>query len=574
MSGHQLVDASRALSPSPSPARALRVLTLCSGVECFGLALEQAGMHVVAACEADPAAAAVIRHHYPDRLIYDDVRTLNAQQLHADGILRRRGTKWHGIDVIVAGWPCQDLSVAGRRAGLAGARSGLFYDIARIVAEVSPRWFVGENVPGLLSSVCPCPGDGRCQHTGRATRECTGTMHSTPRGVCGRGCIAEHGAAMGAVLGTMAELGLGYAWRVLDAQHFGVAQRRRRVFLVGHSGDRRAPVAVLLEPESGNGHPAPRQPTRTTTPTRVVVSTLQAGGHRVDAESAAGGQLVVQPAALRGRDGGAMLEVGEPGAPYHALRAGDGGSSRAALIVTHDVTPCLTARYAKGMDSDVTDTKVVTHALTAEGHDASEDGTGRGTPLVPVTAATLTAGASRTGTSPAGRRREDDENLVVQIADAAASQPGTEDALALPVTRTPITGELAPRLSTGGGCATVGVETFRKSTRAHAAADAETWVADTASNTLNTFDVGEARTTDLVVEPATSVRRLTPRECERLQGLPDDWTRWKRLPDGRIVEQSDSARYKQIGNGGAVPVMAWIGARIVGWENRGSRRYR
>jgi DNA (cytosine-5)-methyltransferase 1 len=176
------------------------------------------------------------------------------------------------------------------------------------------------------------------------------------------------------------------------------------------------------------------------------VSTLQGGGrrgHRVDAEAAAGGHLLAVPVALRGRDGGSRFETGQPGGPAFTLRTPGGGSSY----------------------------PMIAHALTAEGADASEDGTGRGTPLVPVFAP-LTAGTpAGPEVNAAGRRMEDDWNL------ASAGQ---------------------------------------------------------------------------------AVRRLTPRECERLQGFPDDWT--LRLADGS--EQSDSARYRELGNAVAVPVAAWITRRL------------
>lgn len=169
-----------------------------------------------------------------------------------------------------------------------------------------------------------------------------------------------------------------------------------------------------------------------------------------DDNQAQAGHLVVHPLALRGREGGAMLEIGPEGGPYNALRAGDGGSSRQSLV-------CITGQ--------------VTHTLTSEGADASEDGTGRGTPIVaaPTVAATLTSGtAASPGVNRPGRRREDDHNLV-----------------------------------------------------------------------------GMSR--------GTIVRRLTELECERLQGYPDGWT----------GGQSGSARYRQLGNSVAVPVVEWIAHRLM-----------
>lgn len=271
------------------------VASLFDGIGGFCLAFQRAGADIVATVEIDAAAAAVSRRHFPTATQFDDVTKVSADDLRAVGFVPERG-------IITAGWPCQDFSVAGRRAGLAGARSGLWWEVARILGELRPRWFVGENVPGLLSSVC--------------TPECDG------------GCMQTHGGAMGSVLGSLAELGYGVAYRVLDAQHFGVPQRRQRVFIVGHLGEPwSAPAQVLLEPESSGGDSAagwsawpnvapclesganatggtrPPGTTVDTAESLVIerthtqrVSTLQGGGkrgYRIDAESAAGGHLIV-----------------------------------------------------------------------------------------------------------------------------------------------------------------------------------------------------------------------------------------------------------------------------------------
>ena len=199
----------------------LTVVSLFDGIGGFPLAFERAGARTVATVEIDTAAAAISGWHFPNADQFDDVTKVTGDDLRAVGFIPDRG-------VITAGWPCQDFSVAGRRAGLAGERSGLWWHVHRILAEVHPRWFLGENVPGLLSSVC--------------TPECEG------------GCMQSHGGAMGSVLGSLAELGYGFAYRVLDAQHFGVPQQRRRVFIVGHLGAPFGAAAeVLLEPEGGCG---------------------------------------------------------------------------------------------------------------------------------------------------------------------------------------------------------------------------------------------------------------------------------------------------------------------------------
>jgi DNA (cytosine-5)-methyltransferase 1 len=190
----------------------LTVVSLFDGIGGFCLAFERAGARTVATVEIDKPAAAISRRHFPDAHQFDDVTTVSGHDLRAVGFVGDRG-------IITAGFPCQDLSVAGKRAGLAGARSGLWWHVVRLLQETQARWFVGENVPGLLSS--------------------------------------NGGRDMGAVLGSLGELGYGFAYRVLDAQFTGVPQRRRRVFIVGHLGvPFTAPAEVLFELESGAGDSA------------------------------------------------------------------------------------------------------------------------------------------------------------------------------------------------------------------------------------------------------------------------------------------------------------------------------
>lgn len=125
----------------------LTVASLFDGIGGFPLAFERAGATTVATVEIDPEAAAISRRHFPHAHQFDDVTKVTGDDLRAVGFVPDRG-------ILTAGWPCQDFSVAGRRAGLDGARSGLWWEVVRILAELKPRWFLGENVPGLLSSVC------------------------------------------------------------------------------------------------------------------------------------------------------------------------------------------------------------------------------------------------------------------------------------------------------------------------------------------------------------------------------------------------------------------------------------
>lgn len=165
----------------------MRVLSLFSGIGGFDIGLERAGMQTVAFCEFEPYCQAVLKRHWPEVPIYDDVRTLSADTLRRDGV-------WP-IDVIAGGFPCQDLSYAGKRAGIEGERSGLWSEFARLIGEVRPRFALMENVPGLLSA-----GHGR-------------------------------------VLGDLAALGYDAVWDCIPASAVGAPHRRDRVWIMAYSNN-------------------------------------------------------------------------------------------------------------------------------------------------------------------------------------------------------------------------------------------------------------------------------------------------------------------------------------------------
>jgi len=186
----------------------LTAVSLFAGVGGFDLAMERNGIKVVASVEIDKAARGVLQHRFPNTKHFEDVTTVTGQELLDAGFVPSRG-------IITGGFPCQDLSVAGKRAGLAGQRSGLYWEIVRLVDELRPKYFVLENVPGLLSS--------------------------------------NAGRDFAIVVEEMAKRGYGVSWRVLDAQYFGVAQRRRRVFIVGCLGDGERTSQILALSEGLRG---------------------------------------------------------------------------------------------------------------------------------------------------------------------------------------------------------------------------------------------------------------------------------------------------------------------------------
>ena len=182
----------------------LTAVSLFAGIGGFELAMQRQGIEVVASVEIDKHANKLLQARFPLVKHFTDVKEVTGKELIDAGFKPESG-------IITGGFPCQDLSVAGRRAGLKGERSGLFWEIARILEETKSKYFIIENVPGLLSSA--------------------------------------KGRDMGIVIGALVELGYGVAWRVLDAQYFGVPQRRRRVFIVGCLGDELGAGKILFERE-------------------------------------------------------------------------------------------------------------------------------------------------------------------------------------------------------------------------------------------------------------------------------------------------------------------------------------
>ncbi|WP_327088526.1 DNA (cytosine-5-)-methyltransferase [Nonomuraea sp. NBC_01738] len=399
----------------------LTAVSAFAGVGGIDLALERSGIRTTAAIEVDPRARGVLRRHFPNTALFGDIREVSGEQLLSTGFNPAAG-------VLAGGWPCQGLSVAGLRRGLDDHRSGLFYELARLAAELRPQWLLLENVPGLLSS--------------------------------------NQGADMGRVLQELVGLGYGMAWRVVDAQGVGLAQRRRRVLFVGRLGDWAGPSQVLLECEGSGWDPAARRAAR-------AQAAAPASG------SAAHGSRGYGLAA-------AAPDVAGP------LAANQGG---------HRCDLDGSGAYVTGALGELA------HTLTAEGHDASEDGTGRGTPVVAYPVAI--------------RGREGGTTLE-------AGPPGGP--------------AFALRAASGGASAAmIAVGTI--TARYGGGLDSSCY-------------------SPLVQEDMT-VRKLTPRECERLQGFPDDWTLYS---DGHL--QSDSARYRQLGNAAPPPLIEWPARRIAAFDQQ------
>jgi len=212
-------------------------VSLFAGVGGFDLAMERNGVEVVANVEIDKQCQKILAKHFPKAKQFSDITDVKGSDLIAAGFEPSRG-------IITGGFPCQDLSVAGKRAGLVGERSGLFWEIARLIEETKTEWFILENVPGLLTS--------------------------------------NKGKDFGVVIGTMADIGYSLAWRVLDAQHFGVPQRRRRVFIVGRrTGDGLSSAEVLFKSEGLRRNTTQSKPQRQDTTASTTRSVNLASGKTI-----------------------------------------------------------------------------------------------------------------------------------------------------------------------------------------------------------------------------------------------------------------------------------------------------
>jgi len=406
----------------------VRYLSVCSGIEAASVAWHPLGWEPVAFSEIDPFASAVLAARFPHVPNLGDMTRYASWPIEPET-----------VDVLVGGTPCQSFSVAGLRKGLADPRGNLALVWLGIIERFKPRYTVWENVPGVLSS--------------------------------------NGGRDFGALLGGMAELGYGFAYRILDAQFVrveshprAVPQRRRRVFVVGCSGgDWQRAAEVLSLPESVCGDPPPRRKTG-----KGFVSSTENGSR-------------------------------------------DGRKNWTSII------PEVCGTLADGAH----------HGGGLNGQDAYS---GR---IIPVISEPLHAGTLNLNNGQSG-------GLVVQTT-WPADVSGTLGS---------VTGSFRTTDLDGNGALVM-----------------DGWppeVADPITTTEHktwTHEGKTFRTRDTVLDQQavafsayqrTEVRRLTPRECERLQGFPENWT----LIPWRKGEAPDSARYKTLGNSMAVNVMRWIGDQI------------
>jgi DNA (cytosine-5)-methyltransferase 1 len=499
--------------------------SLFAGVGGFDMGFEQAGWDCKFQVEWDKNCQQILNKHWPDVPKWLDVSDVNGAEIPP-------------VDCIIFGSPCQDLSVAGKRAGLEGERSGLFHEAVRIIKEMRdatngtfPRWTVWENVAGALSS--------------------------------------NNGRDFGTVINEMAKAGAHLQeYALLDAQHFGIPQRRRRVFLIS-----------CFDPATADRCPNPLLPVTESVPRdtkkgkqkRKESSSQVTEGFGSDGQWAAGTT-----------DDGDILRTSVT-SKWHKGSAGPSGSEYYNMVVEkQDVVGSLAARDYKGVGNQyVAENKCVVEPVLFEnsyrdGARIADDG------VTQTLSAKMGTGGGNTPMIAIpiqdGRDIEKHQNGFGVASDGEPSytldQTGAqavaysvrEDAKANTFSATEL--DHANALSA-----------LRPSPQSH---HAQMFITENIEPTV--FQPGtmvrlgggvwegtvptlraEAKRGDNEPhiqihngEPTMAVRRLTPLECERLMGWPDDHTRWK--ADG--TEQADTHRYKQCGNGVASPVAEWVAKQI------------
>ena len=574
--------------------------SVCSGIEAASVAWHDLGWEPQWFSEIEQFPSEVLKHRFPAVPNLGDMTTINQNPIADE----------RPIDLLVGGTPCQSFSVAGLRKGLADPRGNLMLTFLSIADKFRPKWLVWENVPGVLSS--------------------------------------NGGKDFGTFLGALGELGYGFAYRVLDAQHFGVAQRRRRVFVVGYLGDWRVAAAVLFERESLQGNTKPSRKKREEVTADAQGSVGEAGqvvidraafnqgenaqyeprieaGQTMSSLVAKGPHAVAQPIAF---EPGKMQRLGygySDNGTSPTLRSEPGDNQLAVVqpIAIQDVRPIEKAQNGRGWNDDGTsytvDTKATQgvaqpiaysfDALSSNSMKSSNPNSGCRAVDVAKTLDTATPEPSknqggiaiaqpiafkvRGGCEGGGKGylgQEEQAFTISTMQDQQIAQPlyyeshpndsrvnGPKD----------VADTVSARYGTGGGNTPlvqqpIAVDTFNQTinertsqTIGSSASDVNHYGAvlqpiavdvynqsiDGQTSATITEAVGGTNTSGPKVMHSMAIRRLTPKECERLQGFPDDWTK---IPyrNKEADQCPDGPRYKACGNSMAVPVMRWIGERI------------
>lgn len=528
----------------------MRYLSVCSGIEAASVAWESLGWTPVGFAEIDAFPSRVLDHHYPDVKNYGDLTKYKDWNIE-------RGS----VDVLIGGTPCQSFSVAGLRKGMDDPRGNLALAFVGLVDHVRPEWVIWENVPGVLSS--------------------------------------NRGRDFGAFIGALVSIGYSVSWRVLDAQYFGVAQRRRRVFVVAHSsGNWRYPSSVLFERESVCRNPAESRSKRKTTSSDAETSTGSNSESTVIA--AASGQAKAE---IMENDISPTLTCRKD-YPYIVDATAYRKSSRATSAdgyetwVEADVSNTLncfdigdirsTHTVVQAYETHPADSRVKEMGETCQTV-VARFGTGGGnTPIVSHTSMYSIREDAKANTFSAT------ESEVANCLQAAQPATTSHHAInyvvqsAIPIQDVRdieknqngmgIGDDGDPSytldsVATQGVAHNVGAFKLGQSAQARSIGYSET-LSPTLMSTSGGNSVPAVHTNMIV-------RRLTPVECERLQGFPDGYTdiSWYKSKAGCFREElgkygcpeeqnakletaTDGARFKALGNSMAVPVIRWLGEQI------------
>lgn len=411
----------------------LTARSVFSGIESWSVACKNLPIKTISVSEIDKQPNKLLEHHYPNTPNLGDISKID-WSVHSEP-----------YDILIGGSPCQSFSVAGLRRGLSDERGNLMFEYLRAVKETKPRWVIWENVPGVLSS--------------------------------------NKGKDFGTLLGALEEFGYGFAYRVLDAQFFGVAQRRRRVFVIGCAGGQwQRAAAVLFDSESVSWNTQTSKEKRTELTRDTTASTSYSiAGNIIGRQSHNGGNGL-------GVDEGIAYTL--TSADRHGVLCM--GTQQGGAELADNFCPTITA--AAGMSGN-------NQPVICMGSDDNTNAS-----INVELGATLTA--------------HDDRGAPKVCTDVHA---------VLHTTQTP------PTIHMSSDHTNASINTELSATQ----------LASMHRGVIFQQDGGEENI----------VRRLTPLECERLQGFPDNYT--------NVAGLSDSARYKTLGNSMAVPVMRWLAERIL-----------
>lgn len=513
----------------------MKFVSLFAGIGGFDLGFERAGMECLAHVEIDPKCRTILKPRFPNAETHDDITTFkpNRSQFPAD--------------VVCGGSPCQDLSVAGLRAGMDGKRSGLFFEMVRVCKRLRPRFVVWENVDGAFSS--------------QEGRDFQSVLHSFT-GITVE--IPDEGWGNAGFVRSPFACRWNVAWRVFDSQYFGVPQRRRRVFLVGSLGDASC-LEILFEPESVRGDSPPSREARKGIADGIAAR-AGVGGYEISPPLTASARGTERTGESRRQDCvipvvAATLRSGSDNPASHGKQNGTDRETLIPEIHCREVAHAVVCHQAKGGDPTTDNYIAELYSIMPmnSGKDykarrvevaqplmTSPVGGNQGGDYVldfsPKIAVNTGQGfwkeAENAATLGAGPRAVHENNLLAfsckdHGADASAINP-TLRAMSH-----------AGSHENGGGQVAVIFQESQTGVREYADAGTQR------ANGPGHDPVGSR------VREGMSVRRLTPTECLRLQSFPDDW------PEIDGVRPSDSSIYKQAGNAVTVNVLEWIGKRIV-----------